>query len=134
MPGRVELSVDLRHPDAGVLERMHAGLGTACEEIAAATGVDVSLDLIWNSPPVAFDDECVAAVRRAAGLLDYPFMDAVSGAGHDAVYISRIAPTAMVFIPCEDGISHNESENATPEHVEAGTNVLLLAMLEKALG
>jgi N-carbamoyl-L-amino-acid hydrolase len=132
VPGRVELTVDLRHPDASVLETMHAGLGRACEEVAAASGVQVALDLIWDSPPVAFDADCIAAVRRGAELLGYSHMDAVSGAGHDAVYISRITPTAMVFIPCEDGISHNESENATPEHVTAGANVLLHAMLEKA--
>lgn len=133
VPGRVELSVDLRHPDARVLQAMHEGLRAACEAVASETRVQVSLDLIWDSPPVAFDAGCVAAVRRSAELLGYSHMDVVSGAGHDAVYISRITPTAMVFIPCEDGISHNEIENATPEHVEAGANVLLHAMLDRAL-
>ncbi len=132
VPGRVELTVDLRHPDADVLERMHVDLGTACQAVASDTGVDVDLDAIWYSPPVVFDAACVEAVRRGAKTLDYPHMDAISGAGHDAVYVSRVAPTAMVFIPCEEGISHNESENATREDVTAGANVLLHAMLEKA--
>lgn len=132
VPGRVELTVDLRHPDAAVLDTMDAGLAAACEAVAGETAVAVEYRCIWYSPPVAFDPECVEAVRRGAALLDYSHMDAVSGAGHDAVYVSRVAPTAMVFIPCEDGISHNEVENATPGDVEAGANVLLHAMLEKA--
>jgi N-carbamoyl-L-amino-acid hydrolase len=133
VPGRVELTVDLRHPEAKVLERMHHGLGAACEEVAADTGVAVDLDAIWYSPPVAFDEGCVDAVRKGAELAGYDHMDAISGAGHDAVYVSRVAPTAMVFIPCEDGISHNETENASRSDVEAGANVLLHAMLDRAL-
>ncbi len=132
VPGRVELTVDLRHPDATVLDAMHRALGEACEAVAAESGVAVALDAIWYSPPVAFDAQCVEAVRRGARAMAYPHMDAVSGAGHDSVYVSRVAPTAMVFIPCEDGISHNETENAAPEHVTAGANVLLHAMLERA--
>jgi N-carbamoyl-L-amino-acid hydrolase len=124
--------VDLRHPEAAVLDTMHATLGDACEAVAAETGVQVDLECIWYSPPVAFDGGCVGAVRKGAQLLDYGHMDAVSGAGHDAVYVSRVAPTAMVFIPCEGGISHNETENATPADVEAGANVLLHAMLDRA--
>jgi N-carbamoyl-L-amino-acid hydrolase len=133
VPGRVELTVDLRHPDAAVLDAMHQGLGEACTAVAEASGVSVELDAIWYSPPVAFDPGCVDAVRKGAELHGYSHMDAVSGAGHDAVYVSRLAPTAMVFIPCEDGISHNEIENAEPEHVEAGANVLLHAMLDRAV-
>jgi len=132
VPGRVELTVDLRHPEAPVLDAMDAGLAAACEAVSGETGVAVECRCIWYSPPVAFDPDCVEAVRRGAALLQYSHMDAVSGAGHDAVYVSRVAPTAMVFIPCEDGISHNEIENATPGDVEAGANVLLHAMLEKA--
>jgi N-carbamoyl-L-amino-acid hydrolase len=134
VPGRVELSVDLRHPDAQVLSAMHEGLGAACELVARDCSVPVELDAIWYSPPVEFDPDCVQAVRTGAELLGYSHMDVISGAGHDAVYVSAISPTAMVFIPCENGISHNETENATPEDIEAGTNVLLLAMLDKAGG
>ena len=134
VPGRVELTVDLRHPDARILSSMHEGLSAACELVAAETSVGVALDAIWYSPPVEFDPACVQAVRKGAELLGYSHMDVVSGAGHDAVYVSGASPTAMVFIPCENGISHNEIENATPQDIEAGANVLLLAMLDKASG
>jgi len=87
---------------------------------------------IWYSPPVAFDEACVSAVRTACEGGDIPHMDIVSGAGHDACYLSRVAPTAMVFTPCLNGISHNEIESAEPEHLEAGCNVLLQAMIERA--
>ncbi len=132
VPGRVELTVDMRHPEADALEAMHRALSDACAEVAQARGVDVALQQVWYSEPVVFDPELVAAVRCGADALGYSHMDAVSGAGHDAVYVSRVAPTAMVFIPCEDGISHNETENIVPEHATAGANVLLHAVLETA--
>jgi len=86
----------------------------------------------WYFPPTPFDAGCVGAVRDAAGRLGYPHMDIISGAGHDAVYMARVAPTAMIFVPCLDGISHNEIEDAQPDHLEAGCNVLLQAMLQSA--
>ena len=132
VPGRVELSVDLRHPDAQVLLTMHENLAAACAVVARETDVDVALQAIWYSPPVEFDSACIQAVRNGAELLGYSHMDVVSGAGHDAVYVSGMSPTAMVFIPCENGVSHNEIENATAADIEAGANVLLLAMLSKA--
>jgi N-carbamoyl-L-amino-acid hydrolase len=134
VPGRVELTVDMRHPDAQVLLSMHENLAAACALVAKETAVDVELDSIWYSPPVEFDPACVQAVRKGAELLGYSNMDVVSGAGHDAVYVSGMSPTAMVFIPCENGVSHNEIENASPADIEAGANVLLLAMLDKADG
>jgi beta-ureidopropionase / N-carbamoyl-L-amino-acid hydrolase len=79
-----------------------------------------------------FDSACVGEVRAGADAFGYPHREIVSGAGHDAVYVARVAPTAMIFIPCKDGISHNELESARPEHVEAGANVLLHAMLSRA--
>jgi N-carbamoyl-L-amino-acid hydrolase len=132
VPGRVELTVDMRHPDAAVLESMHEALSDACAVVARQRGLEVVLQQVWYSEPVQFDAELVAAIRSGAQALGYDHMDAVSGAGHDAVYVSRTAPTAMVFIPCEDGISHNETENITPEHATAGANVLLHAVLETA--
>ena len=132
VPGRVELTVDMRHPDAQILLSMHERLAAACALVARETDVDVALQAIWYSPPVEFDPACVQAVRDGAELLGYSHMDVVSGAGHDAVYVSGMSPTAMVFIPCENGISHNEVENATPADIEAGANVLLLAMLGQA--
>ena len=86
----------------------------------------------WYFPPSPFARELVGAVRRAAEQAGYPHMDIVSGAGHDAIYMARIAPTSMIFVPCEGGISHNEIENAKPEHLAAGCNVLLEVILERA--
>ena len=86
----------------------------------------------WHFPPTPFDEDCIAAVREGAVAHGYDHMDIVSGAGHDAVYLNSVAPTGMIFIPCEDGISHNETENASPRDCAAGCNVLLHAVLERA--
>ena len=130
--GDVALTVDLRHPDRKGLDRLAEDLNAGAAAISAARGVDIEVEEIWLSPPVAFDDGCVDAVRRSADLLGYAHMDMISGAGHDAVYVSKVAPTGMIFVPCEGGISHNETENATPADLEAGCNVLLHAMLDRA--
>lgn len=132
IPGRVFFTIDLRHPDDATLSRMDQEVREAVAEVAAELRLETELEEIWYSPPVPFDADCVAAVRRAAEALGYSHRDIVSGAGHDACYIARVAPTSMVFIPCEGGISHNEVESTTPELVEAGANVLLQAMLEHA--
>jgi len=132
VPGRVRFSVDLRHPDPEQLAAMDAELKRAAAEVADAHRLEHEVVDVWESAPVAFDEDCVDAVRRGAELMGYEAMEVVSGAGHDSVYVSRTAPTAMVFIPCKDGISHNEIESATAEDVEAGANVLLHAVLERA--
>ena len=132
IPGRVFFTVDFRHPDEAVLNKMDAALRKACEDEAQAIGLTLELKEIWYSPPVKFARECVGAVEAAAKSLGYANMPIISGAGHDAVYLSRVAPTAMVFVPCEDGISHNEIENATKDDVAAGCDVLLRAMIERA--
>ncbi len=133
IPGQVFLTVDFRHPDDDVLGRMDAELRAFCDKVAAENRLDCALDQIWYSPPVVFDEGCVGAVRRAAEEAGYAHMDIVSGAGHDACYISRVAPTGMIFVPCENGISHNEEENAKPEDLAAGCTVLLHAMLDHAM-
>ncbi|MBC6440674.1 MAG: Zn-dependent hydrolase [Rhodospirillales bacterium] len=130
--GDVMLSVDIRHPDQEAFDRLDAGLRWAATKIGVRKKVEIEIEEIWVSPPVAFDTGCIDAVRRGAELLGYDHMDMVSGAGHDAVYVSRVAPTAMIFVPCEGGISHNEIENAAREDLEAGCNVLLHAMLDRA--
>ena len=130
--GEVTLTVDLRHPERSAFDRMAEGLRRVAAKTSSETGVDIEVDEIWTSPPVAFDADCIDSVRQAAGLAGYDHMEMVSGAGHDAVYVSRVAPTAMIFVPCEGGISHNEIENATPADLEAGCNVLLHAMLDRA--
>lgn len=132
IPGRVFFAIDFRHPDADTLAAMDEKIRAVVAEVAEELKLETEFEQIWHSPPVHFDPDCVAAVRGAADELGYAHRDIVSGAGHDACYISRVAPTSMVFIPCADGISHNEIESATPEHVAAGCQVLLQAMLERA--
>ena len=132
IPGKVFFTVDFRHPDDATLSKMDAELRATAERITGEIGLQLQLEQIWYSPPVAFDKKCVAAVQTGAQTLGYENMPIISGAGHDSCYIARVAPTAMVFVPCEDGISHNEVENATPGDIAAGCNVLLQAMLTRA--
>ncbi len=129
VPSRVFMTVDLRHTEVEVLDRMEESLKEAVATICSKRQISEKLDRLWDSPPVKFDVECVDAVREAAKKGEHPLREIVSGAGHDAVYVSRVAPTAMIFIPCKDGISHNEIESATPEHVGAGASVLLETVL-----
>ena len=131
VPSRMFVTIDLRHPEVEVLDRMEERLQETVARICAQHRVSETLERIWDSPPVRFDPQCVDAVRQAALASAYPFREITSGAGHDAVYVSRVAPTAMIFIPCKDGISHNEIESATPEHVRAGASVLLKAVLAR---
>ena len=103
-----------------------------CEKIATEIGLNLDFKEIWYSPPVKFADECVAAVGKAADELGFSSRGIISGAGHDAVYLSRVAPTGMIFVPCKDGISHNEIEDAKQEELAAGCDVLLRAIVERA--
>ncbi len=96
------------------------------------TGLKIDLDLVVSFTAQQFHAECVQAVRDAAITLGLSHMPVVSGAGHDAVYAAKLAPTAMIFIPCKDGISYNEIEDALPEHISAGANVLLQALLSRS--
>jgi beta-ureidopropionase / N-carbamoyl-L-amino-acid hydrolase len=132
VPGQVSLSVDLRHANTAGLDAMEAALRNACASIVGRGGLDIELDCVTDYPPLMFDKIFVNIVRRSTQALGYSNMDLVSGAGHDACYVARVAPTAMIFVPCEGGISHNEVENADPAHLEAGCNVLLHAVLQTA--
>ena len=132
IPGRVFFTVDFRHPEDAVLAQMDAELREGVAKIAGAISLETQLEQIFYYAPIAFDAACVKSVRNAAERFGYPHRDIVSGAGHDACYLSKVAPTSMVFVPCVDGISHNEIEDATLEWIEAGANVLLHAMLERA--
>lgn len=132
VPGEVRFSVDIRHADEAGLDAMEAALRQRCEAVAAASATTVTISDVSRFAPTAFDPGLVTGIREAAGRLGHPAMDIVSGAGHDAVYLARVAPTAMIFVPCEGGISHNEIENASPADLEAGCNVLLHAMLQAA--
>ena len=102
------------------------------QSLQNSTGLRIELTLVSSFPAQPFHPECVEAVSAAAAHLGYSQMPVVSGAGHDAIYTARLAPSGMIFIPCKDGISHNEIEDAKPEHIEAGCNVLLHAMLGRA--
>lgn len=132
VPGRLTLKVDLRHPESDVLEVMDQELRKIVQRACQKAGVSGQIHDIWQLPPVQFDSGCIELVRSAAMALGIPAMEMVSGAAHDAAYIARVAPTSMIFIPCEDGLSHNELENASKEDVIAGANVVLHAVLEQA--
>jgi N-carbamoyl-L-amino-acid hydrolase len=132
IPGRVFLTVDLRHPDDARLTSMAEGLTKGIAEIAARTGLGYEMREVFFFPPQPFDAACIEGVRRVASRLGYSTRDITSGAGHDAVYMARVCPTAMIFTPCIGGISHNEAEDMTPEWATAGANVLIHAVLEKA--
>jgi N-carbamoyl-L-amino-acid hydrolase len=132
IPGSVFFTVDFRHPKDEILSKMDAELRAFCKKTAEDGGFVMEFEEIWYSPPVEFDEACVNAVRTGAEAAGYGNMDIISGAGHDACYISRVAPTGMIFVPCENGISHNEEEEATPEDLAAGCNVLLHAIVERA--
>jgi len=133
IPGRVDFSIDLRHPDEDALKAM-AGAVRAAIDCLGDLGLTGTMQEIWYAQPTPFHPDCIAAVRRAAEALHFPHMDMISGAGHDAKYLAQVCPSAMIFIPCKDGISHNEIEDATPEDAAAGCDVLLQAILEKATG
>ena len=132
VPGEVTFSVDIRHAEDSGLDAMEASLRDALARIGAETGVEVAISDVSRFAPTAFDAGMVGRVREAVIGLGLSHMDIVSGAGHDAVYLAKIAPTAMIFVPCEGGISHNEVENAQPADLEAGCNVLLHAVLAAA--
>src|SRR3984957_1753274 len=131
IPGRVFMTLDFRHPDNDELTKMDAEMRLAAADIAKRHRLEVKIEQIWFFPPSPFAKELVESVRRGAEQAGYPHMDIVSGAGHDACYVSRVAPTAMVFVPCKDGISHNEIEDATNADIGAGCQILLQAMVER---
>ena len=132
IPGEVFMTCEFRHPNDSALSEMDAALREGVKSIADKIGLAYDLKQVFYYAPVAFDAGCVEAVRRAAKHFGYSHRDIVSGAGHDACYLARVAPTAMVFTPCVDGISHNESEDIKQDWSTAGANVLMHAVLEKA--
>ena len=132
IPGRTFLTVDFRHPDDQVLAEMDQALRQGVSEITIEGALESELDQIFYYAPVPFDPTCVAAVRDGAAENGYAAREIVAGAGHDACFIAQTAPTSMVFIPCVDGISHNEVEDIDPAWATAGANVMLHAVLGKA--
>jgi beta-ureidopropionase / N-carbamoyl-L-amino-acid hydrolase len=130
VPGDVFFCVDLRHKDETVLIRMEAEFRAALPKVMEPLGLTFEEKMIWNSPAVTFDPELIACVRKGAEKSGYQMRDMVSGAGHDAAYIARVAPTTMIFVPCAGGISHNEAESTSFDECGAGAQVLLEAVLE----
>jgi len=132
IPGRVKFSIDVRNSTDVMVDQMADEVKALAAKLVQETGLDVKIEMVSSYNAIEFHSDCVDAVGRAAKKLGYSNMPVVSGAGHDAVYMAQLAPAGMIFIPCKDGISHNEIEDASPEHITAGCNVLLHAMLERA--
>ena len=130
VPDEVFFTIDLRHPDDDVLAQMELQIQAFLPAILDPLRLTYDERRIWTSPAVRFAPELIQCVRRGAEKAGYTTRDIVSGAGHDAAYIARVAPTAMIFVPCLNGLSHNEAESATLEHCAAGAQVLLNAILE----
>ena len=131
--GRVAFTVDLRHPDDTQIDAMENEVRAAFGRIAANRGLEANIATHWKSPATPFDSACVELVEEATKGFGYAYERIVSGAGHDAIHLARHVPTAMVFIPCVDGLSHNEAEDALPEDVTCGVNVLINAVLARAV-
>lgn len=132
LPGTVVFTVDLRTPDQGKLDRMRAAIEAKAAEIAAELGVGCSVEAVGHFDPVTFDPTLVARVRKAAEDLGYSHMNIISGAGHDACWAAKVAPSTMIMCPCVGGLSHNEAENISKEWAAAGADVLFHAVVETA--
>jgi N-carbamoyl-L-amino-acid hydrolase len=132
IPGKAVFTIDFRSPDLAKLTSMREKLEAEATQIAAGLGLGISIEPVGHFDPVTFDEGCVAAIRDAAERLGYSHMNIVSGAGHDACWINRMYPTAMVMCPCVDGLSHNEAEEISKEWAAAGADVLFHAVVETA--
>lgn len=132
IPGKVVFTIDFRSPNQEVLNGMKAEFEERAPKIAEELGLTIDIDVAGHFDPVTFDGDCIKAVRNAAERLGYSHMDIISGAGHDACWINRVAPTSMIMCPCVDGLSHNEAEEISKEWATAGTDVLFHAVVETA--
>ncbi len=132
IPGKVVFTVDIRSPEQAKLDAMKAEVMRAAQAVAVELGLGCAIEEVGHFDPVTFDPGLVKVVRASAERLGYSHMDIISGAGHDACWINRVAPTVMIMCPCVDGLSHNEAEEISPEWAAAGTDVMLHAVLEVA--
>jgi N-carbamoyl-L-amino-acid hydrolase len=126
------VTLDFRHPDSSILDEVDREIRSIMEAECQTLGIEGLVEEIWHMPPVTFAPQCIKAVQNAADLLGYRSKVMISGAGHDAMYLSSVAPTGMIFVPCKDGLSHNELEHTEPEDLIAGGNVLLHTILDLA--
>jgi N-carbamoyl-L-amino-acid hydrolase len=127
VPEHVIFTLDLRNPDQQKLNEMSEEVLSLCDELPSI--FNSQIETLWQSPAVEFDPRCIEVVQTAATNLNLNMMPIVSGAGHDSVYLSSIGPTGMIFVPCKDGISHNEKEHVDPEHLVSGANVLMHSLI-----
>jgi beta-ureidopropionase / N-carbamoyl-L-amino-acid hydrolase len=132
VPGRLRFTVDVRHPDAQQYSALREEMNRLVHAALQRHALQGQIRCVWEAPGVSFDPHCIAAVRSATAALGFNSLEMVSGAGHDSCNVSAVVPTAMVFVPCAGGLSHNEAESALPQDLEAGANVLLHAMLSMA--
>jgi N-carbamoyl-L-amino-acid hydrolase len=128
VPGKLEFTVDIRHPEASHYQAMLQGYEAIIQDAARQFGLEMEFECFWEAPGITFDSECIEAVQQAVDALGYSHRKMVSGAGHDASNVAKVAPTSMIFIPCKDGLSHNEKEAIIPADAVAGANILLHAM------
>ncbi|MDG1986337.1 MAG: Zn-dependent hydrolase [Halieaceae bacterium] len=133
VPERLIINVDLRHPDADILDKMDAIFRAKVISECDSRGLTSKVNELWHMPVTKFDGECINTVRSVTEQLGYSYKEMVSGAGHDSLYVAKVVPTSMIFVPCENGISHNEKENADINDLAAGCNVLLHSILDMAL-
>ncbi len=133
IPGKVVFTVDFRSPELDVIADMVQRLRKGGEDICNELGLEISFEKVGGFDPVKFDTDCVTAIRNAAERLGYSHRNIISGAGHDACWINRVAPTAMIMCPCVDGLSHNEAEEISVEWAAKGTNVLFHAVVDTAI-
>ncbi|MBZ9856571.1 Zn-dependent hydrolase [Mesorhizobium sp. CA13] len=131
--GRTVFTIDIRSPEKEVLDAMDGRIREGIDTICEALDIQYKIEQVGHFDPVTFDKGCVKAIRDAADRLGYTHRNIVSGAGHDACWINRVAPTAMVMCPCVDGLSHNEAEEISKEWATAGADVLFHAVVETAV-
>jgi len=130
VPGEVFFTVDFRHPEEKVLDEMERKFRASLPAIMELLKLGYTETRIWHSPAVKFAPELIECVRAGTAKAGFTSRDMISGAGHDAAYIARVAPTTMIFVPCAGGVSHNEAESTSFDECAAGAQVLLNAVLE----
>jgi N-carbamoyl-L-amino-acid hydrolase len=134
VPGRLRFTIDIRHPDLRQYGTLRFEVDRLVRGALKHHDLEGDIRCVWEAPGVVFHAQCVDAVRRATAALGFGSLEMVSGAGHDSCNVAAVAPTAMIFVPCAGGLSHNEAESAMPSDLTAGANVLLHAMVALAAG
>jgi N-carbamoyl-L-amino-acid hydrolase len=132
VPSKVEFSIDLRHPDAALLARLGDSIAETVQATASGRRCEAEVKHVSHVPPTVFSDTTVGLIRTATEALQYRYLEMPSGAGHDAMYLNRVCPTGMIFVPCLRGVSHNEAESATAEDLAAGARVLAQTLVALA--